>query len=329
MASDPIELLSRIAPISDESAAEVFGASGKENLLDAITAHSPRRERASIRRLRRPLVIAVAVIAVAAVTGAAWAMTRSSARETTSVDCLINGVTTVIDASSGDPASDCAAIWPSPVPKLQAYADASGNGVVVIPASEKPQAGWTQIESQDVALIVLQENLGDEINGLDSGCFSSAQARTFAQQQLTRSGLIGWTVDVRPPVQPANAPTPAGTKAAPGVSGGEDCYGGFADPTSKTITLFGQGNQAAPAIWPPQQLAQSLRPLTNECLSLSAMQNAVVERATALGMSQTVENDHNYRLTATKDDSMRCASVYETEGGTTFVVVRGPANAGS
>jgi hypothetical protein len=46
-------------------------------------------------------------------------------------------------------------------------------------------------------------------------------------------------------------------------------------------------------------------------------------------MSQTVENDHNYRLTATKDDTMRCASVYETEGGTTFVVVRGPTRAGS
>jgi hypothetical protein len=306
MASDPIELLSRFAPISDESAAEVFGASGRQNLLDAIAGLAPARERPARRGLRRPLVLAVALLVIAGATGAAWAMTRGSARETTSVDCLIGGVTTVIDASSGDPASDCAAIWPAPVPKLQAYADANGSGVVVIPASEKPQAGWTPIESQDVALIVLQENLGDEINGLDSGCFSSSQATTFAQQQLNRLGLLGWTIDVRPAAQ-----------------GG--CYGGFADPTSKTVTLMGSfGSQAGPANWPPHRLADSLRPLTNECLTLVAMQSAVVQRAAALGMSQTVENDRNYRLTATEDDTMRCASVYETEGGTTFVVVRGP-----
>jgi hypothetical protein len=319
-APDSIELLSRIAPLSDAEAAEAF--TGRDDLLAAIVRESPP----SRRRIRRPLVLVIALVAIAVVTGTAWAMTRGSARETTSVDCLINGVTTVIDASSGDPASDCAAIWPAPVPKLRAYADASGTGVVVIPAREEPRAGWTRIESQDVALIVLQENLGDEINGLDSGCFSSAQAEAFARQQLTRSGLLGWTIDVRPPVQQQNAQPPAGTKAAPGVGGGSDCYGGFADPTSKTVTLFGQGNRAGPANWPPQELANSLRPLTQECLSLAAMQSAVVQRATALGMSQTVENDHNYRLTATKDDTMRCATVYETEGGTTFVVVRGPGS---
>jgi hypothetical protein len=328
MASDPIELLSRIAPCSDDEAAAVFGASGKENLFNAITALPPGRARAAKRRLRRPLVLALAVIVVAGATGAAWAMTRGSARETTSIDCLINGETTGIDASSGDPASDCAAIWPAPVPKLQAYADASGNGVVVIPASTKPQSGWTPIESQDVALIVLQENLLDNINGLDSACFSSAQAQAFARQQLNRSGLIGWTIDVRPLAQQENAPAPAGTKVAPGVVDGPNCYGGFADPTSKTVTLFGgPGSQAGPANWPPHQLADSLRPLTSDCMSLSAMQMAVVQRATALGMSQTVENEHNYRLTVTKDDTMRCASVYETVGGTIFVVVRGPARA--
>ena len=75
----------------------------------------------------------------------------------------------------------------------------------------------------------------------------------------------------------------------------------------------------------PHQLADSLRPLTQECLSLSAMQSEVEQRATALGMSQTVENERNYQLTAVKDNTMRCATVYETIGGTTDIVLRGPA----
>jgi hypothetical protein len=321
---NPIDLLSRISPVSDEDASAMFGASGKENLLDAITALSSGRERRAIRRLRRPLVLAVAAVVVAGAAGAAWAMTRGSARETTAVDCQIGGGTTVIDATSGDPAADCAAIWPAPVPKLKAYSDGVG-GVAVIPASEKAPAGWMPIASQDVALIELQETLDDNINGLDSSCFSSTAATTFTQQELNRLGFIGWSVNVRPPAQQQNAQPPAGTKAAPGVSGGQACYGGFADPASKTVTLFGGGDQSGAANWPPHQLADSLRPLTQQCLSLSAMETEVVQRATALGMSQTVEGDHNYELNATKDNTISCSTVYETVEGTVDVVVRGPA----
>jgi hypothetical protein len=310
--------------VSDEDAARAFGAAGKESLLDGITALSPGRERSTVRRFRRPLVLAFALLVVAGATGAAWAMTRGSARETTAVDCKIGGGTTVIDATSGDPASDCAAIWPAPVPKLQAYSDGLG-GVAVIPASEKAPADWTPIASQDVALIELQENLLDNINGLDSGCFSASAATTFAQQQLNRLGLIGWSVNVRPPAQQSNAQPPAGTKEAPGASGGQACYGGFADPTSKAVTLLGGGDQSGATNWPPHQLADGLRPLTQQCLSLSAMRNEVVERATALGMSQTVDGDHSYELKTTEDNTMRCSTVYETVGGTIDVVVRGPA----
>lgn len=321
-ASDPTELLTRLAPISDDEAAEVFGA-GKERLRGAITQLPHGRSRPA---LRRPLVIAVAALVVVAATGAGWALTRGSARETTAVDCQIGGGTTVIDATSGDPAADCAAIWPAPVPKLQAYDDGSG-GIAVIPATETAPAGWTQIESQDVALIVLQENLDDNINGLDSACFNSSQATTFAQQQLDRLGFIGWSVNVRPTAQESGTPAPAGTKSAPGVAGAVDCYGGYADPTSQTVTLISMGDQSGAANWPPHQLADSLRPLTQECLSLSAMVNEVEQRATALGMSQTVENASNYQLKTVTDETLRCASVTESVTGTTYVIVRGPAQA--
>lgn len=306
-APSPIELLSRIAPISDEEAAGVFGEAGRDGLLDAITRVTPRGRPARRRLRRRTLVIALALTVAAAATGAGWALTHGSARETTSVDCLINGVTSVIASTSGDPAADCAAIWPAPVPKLQAYDDGLG-GVVVIPESVKPQAGWTPLASQDVALIELQESFDDMINGLNSRCFDSSAATVFAQQQLDWLGFVGWSVLVRPTSQT-----------------GQLCYWGFPEPESQTVTLVaGMGDQLGPTNWPPRQLADSLRPLTRECLSLPAMETQVEQRAASVGMSQTVENEHNYQLEAVRDDTLRCATVVETEGGTTDVIVRGP-----
>jgi hypothetical protein len=308
-APSSIDLLSRIASISDDEAAAVYGVAGKERLLDGIANLSPARERPRRRRLRRPVVIAIAVLVVAAATGAGWALTRGPAQETTAVDCLINGVTTVIDSTSGDPAADCAAIWPAPVPTLQAYDDGLG-GVAVLPASEKAPAGWTPIVSQDVALIELQESFDDHINGLNSACFDAAAATSFAQRQLDRLGFAGWTVAVRPTEQT-----------------GRLCYWGFPQPESKTVTLIGgMGDQAGTASWPPRQLADSLRPLTHECLSLSAMESAVVRSANALGFSTTATGEHNYRLTAVRDDSRRCTVVYMPVGGTTELVLRGPGS---
>lgn len=306
-APSSLELLSRIVPVSDEEAATFFGEAGSERLLEAISSLSPARERPARRRHRRSIAIVIAVLVVAAATGAGWALTHRSARETTAVDCMIGGGTTVIDATSGDPAADCAAIWPAPIPKLQAYDNGLG-GVAVIPSSEKPPANWAPIQSQDVALIELQESLDDHINGLDSRCFDESAATAFARERLDGLGFVGWTVQARSSSQT-----------------GPLCYGGFADPQAKTITLLAGGDQAGPANWPPRQLANILRPLTQQCLTLPALKREVEQRATALGMSQTVEDSHNYKLSSAGDDTMRCATVYETVGGTTDVTIRGPA----
>jgi hypothetical protein len=306
-APSPLELLSRIAPVSDAEAATVFGEAGPERLLEEIVRLSPGRQRPARRRLRRPLVVALAVMALAAATGAGWALTRSDARETTAVDCMIDGGTTVVDATSGDPAADCAAVWPAPVPKLQAYDNGLG-GVAVIPSSQKPPANWTPIQSQSVAMIELQESLDDHIGGLDSRCFDNSAATALARRQLDRLGFVGWSVNVRSSSQT-----------------GQLCYGGFADPQAKTVTLTASGDPSGAANWPPRQLANSLRPLTQECLSLPAMKRAVEQRAADAGMSKTVEDAHDYELNSTEDATMRCATVYETVGGTTDVIVRGPA----
>ena len=103
-----------------------------DELRSVLNTHagppSPRR-RAAPHRLRRPLVLALAVVAAAATAAAAWAILGSSAQETTSIECVIAGTDTIIPSSSGDPAADCAAQWQrdegTPAPRLIAYETAS------------------------------------------------------------------------------------------------------------------------------------------------------------------------------------------------------------
>jgi hypothetical protein len=340
-APDPIELLSRIAPISDEEAAGLFGRAGRERLLEAIMHVSPRPARRARRHSRRPLVLALAVVVAIATATVAWAVTRSGARETTSIDCVIAGVDSGIDATSGNPAADCAAEWlrerGTPAPPLVAYANPEG-GVTVLPRSENPPAGWRTLGSQDVALIELQESLDDYLNGLNSSCFSSSQATTFTRHQLARLGFVGWTVNIRSipgSTSSKNGPTAttaAGRKSRPAPTmsaAGPTCTGSeLVDPTTTTVTLVSSpyGNNPPPN-WVPERLAMSLRPLSKSCLSVSAMRSAVEQKASQLGLSpEPPATRTSYVLDATQDNKLRCTSLYQTVEGTINLILRGPAH---
>jgi hypothetical protein len=338
-APDPIELLSRIAPMSDEEAAGLFGVAGRERLLEAIMHVSPSPARRARRRSRRPLVLALAVVVAIATTTVAWAVTRGGARETTSIDCVIAGVDSGIDATSGNPAADCAAEWQrergAPAPPLVAYANTEG-GVTVLPRSENPPAGWRTLGSQDVALIELQESLDDYLNGLNSSCFSSPQATAFTRQQLARLGFVGWTVNIRsiPASTSSNTPTAtaaagSGSRPAPTMSAaGPICTGsGLVDPTTTTVTLISGPTGNPPPNWVPGRLATSLRPLAESCLSLSAMRSAVEQKASQLGWSpQPPLTRTSYVLNAIQDNKLRCTSLYQTVEGTINLILRGPAH---
>ena len=108
----PIDSLRRLAPVSDADAAALFGTAGREELLAEVT-RLPFGRGAEPRRVaprRRRLVLALAAVAVVAIaTAATWvALSNGPARETTSVECVIKGVDTIIPSTSGDPAQDCA-----------------------------------------------------------------------------------------------------------------------------------------------------------------------------------------------------------------------------
>jgi hypothetical protein len=326
----PIDSLRRLAPVSDASAAAVFGVAGREELLAGVTGLPLGRRvpkpRAS--RRRRPLVLALALVVILGTAAAAWAIFRSSAQETTSVQCLIKGSDAIIPSTSGDPAHDCAVDWKrefgSAAPPLAAYDNGLG-GVTVIPRSEKPQASWKPLQSQDVALIQLQDSLDDYINGLNSSCLGSTTATSLAKAELVKFGFTGWTVIAKDAGSGGSAPptgTGSGKKAPTARTGGSTCWNiGVVDPSTLSVTLMPTGVPSGLPKTHFEKLAARLRPLTQGCESLPSAVESVRAAANSLGLE---ESDRTYDLNAVTDNSMRCASIYETVGGTTFVTVRGP-----
>jgi len=296
-----IESLRRLARVSDPEAAAVFGPAGCEELLAGITElpfGRPRSHEAATRR-RRPLVLALALVVAAATAATAWAVLRSSTRETTSIECVIAGTDTIISATSGDPAADCALQWQRDLgttpPPLLAYDNGSG-GVTVLPRSQTPPAGYERLpgRSQDVALIQLQQSLDDYVNGLNARCLDSTAATSLADAKLAQFGFTGWTVTAR--------------------NQGSCTNSDVVDPASQTVTLISTGAATGPET-AFQRLADRLRPLTRECQSLRAAVASVRDAAKGLV----------YDLNTVTDDSLRCAAIYETVGGTTFLTVRGPS----
>ena len=305
---DLVDSVRTISPASDAEAAAVFGAAGCEELLAGATrlpfGRGAQTAKATYRR--RPLVLVVAIVVAAATAAAAWAIFGSSAQQTTSVECVISGTDTIIPASSGDPAADCALQWQRDLgttpPPLLAYDNGDG-GVTVLPRSEKPPAGFERLpgHSQDVALIQLQESLDDYVNGLNSTCLDGAAATALTHAKLTQFGLTGWTVTIR--------------------NDGACADSEVVDPASRTVTLIGTAVPTGPETT-FRRLADKLRPLTKSCESLPAAVGSVRSAASDLGLS---ESARTYELNAVTDNSLRCSSIYETVGGTIFLTVRGPS----
>jgi len=303
-----LDSLRRLAAVSDVDAAAVFGAAGREDLLDGVMRAPVGRRRPAKPAIRRPLVVALAVIAAAALAGGAWALFGSSAHETTSIECSVDGTDTIIPAVSGDPAYDCARILKDDTgtdpPPLAAYDNGTG-GVTVLPRSTTPPSGFKRLQAgQDVALIQLQDSLDDYIGGLTSSCLTTKAATALTEAKLRQFGFAGWTVALRD------------------ASGSRLCTSSeIIEPGTQTVTLIPVETPAAPETT-YQKLADRLRPLAQKCESLPNAVSSVRAAASDLGLSEAART---YRLNRVTDNSPRCASIYETVGGTIFVTVRGPS----
>jgi hypothetical protein len=294
---------------------------------------TPTRSGPARRRLRVPLLVAAAVLILGG--SAAWALIASSARDTVSVECEIQGSDTIIPSATGDPIADCAAQWQrdigSPAPPLVAYDNGDG-GISVLPAEQTPPSGFTRLpngETQSVAMVEMQQWLDDYVHGLNSGCYENPTAIQMTQQALVGFGMADWTVQPAPqsdfvaalPGVP-QSDSAITSPAAPIVAGPQQCVGtGILDAASKTVALRALSGPASPD-WTPEKLAAKLRSISENCLSLDAAAQQVRLAASQLGLS---EDAHQYELTEARDDSARCTTIYENVGGTIFLILRGPS----
>jgi hypothetical protein len=310
----PIKSLRRLSPISDADAALVFG-DGREELLGGLTRQPVGRARPRrVAPRRRRMVLALAALAVVVIaTAATWVvLSKTPAHETTSVECVINGVDTIIPSTSGDPAHDCAVEWKrelgNAAPALIAYDNTFG-GVTVLPRTTNPPAGWKALRSQDISLIQLQTSLDDYVSGLYSSCLGAKAATALAKQKLADFGFTGWTVTVG-----GGGSQPQGVRTCIGAA--------YVDPATQNVSLGGFGLPSGPPDQ-PTKLAARLRPIAQRCESLPAAVASVRAAAGGLGLS---ESPRGYDLNVVTDKSLRCASIYETVGGTIFLTVRGPGH---
>jgi hypothetical protein len=268
-------------------------------------SHVDRRSR---RRFALPVLVGVLVLAGAAV---GWAFLGSSARDTVSVQCEIEGVSTVIPSATGNPVADCAAQWQrdtgSGAPRLVAYDNGLG-GITVLPADATAPSGWTRLPSgakQNLAMVEMQQWLDDHVSGLNSGCYDNATAVAMTEKALTRFGMETWMV--QPPPAEDNSP----------------CVDtGILDGTTFSVALRALGGAYDPQM-PFEMLAERLRSIAQTCESLDAVAREVRSAAADLGLS---EDAHEYELTEVRDDSARCTTIYEDVGGTIFLILRGPSS---
>jgi hypothetical protein len=273
-------------------------------------APTSSRARPAPPRRRTPILLAAALVVLSG-TAVAWALVASSARNTVSVQCEIQGSSAVIPSATGDPVADCAAQWQrdtgNPAPPLVAYDNGVG-GVTVLPADQTPPSGWTRLgsgETQNVSMVQMKQWLDDHVSGLNSGCYGNATAIQMTQQALTRFGMTNWTV--QPP---------------PSSDTGQCVDTGILDGTNTTVTLRALSGPVPPGST-PEKLAAKLRSIAQDCGSLDATATHVRSAANELGLS---EHDHQFELTQVRDNSAHCTTIYENVSGTIFLTVRGPSS---
>ncbi len=274
--------------------------------LRASTSQGARPAR---RRLRLPVLVALAVLVLSG-TAVGWALIASSARNTVSVQCEIEGASAVIPSATGNPVADCAAQWQrdtgSPAPPLVAYDNGDG-GITVLPADQTPPSGFTRLPTgatQNVSMVEMQQWLDDYVSGLNSGCYENATAMKMTEQTLARLGMADWTV----------APAPS-SDTSPCVDTG------ILNAATNTVTLRALGGPVPPDAT-EEKLAVKLRSIAQGCESLDATAQQVRSAANELGLS---EDARQYELTKVRDASARCTTIYENVGGTIFLILRGPA----
>jgi hypothetical protein len=224
------------------------------------------------RRLSIALGVAAALVAssAAAVAGhEAWQ--REHPAQSVTVNCVEGQDAQhqpaggAVPIPTGDPLADCAAVWElsfgEAAPEMAAYTSPEG-WIMVQPKAWATPDDWTPLAGDftfDSTLLELDHSLQDEVRGLRSRCFSTAEARSFVEAQLSRLGLTGWAVEQLDPAGDDGGPCASYLQADPEgkvVHLGEADWGSPEDlPVGKMISAL----RKAPACLPHDEAVAAIK----------------------------------------------------------------------
>lgn len=324
--NEAMDVLRAAAPTTDAEVSRRVGQRTLDVLREGITMTSTTEAPVSTpssrrrRHLTRGAVAGLAALALAGGGAAAWAAYQGL-HESTSIGCLSPGVDAYIAPTSGDPVADCTAMWRSEGVKvpdgLRAYDDGQ---VIIVRLDGTVPDGAPVLPSgsvQDKRVIELTAALDDLVDRpVVNGCAHEDEERAFAQAQLTRLGLTGWTVGPY--------------KDAPPKPG--NCVHAIVEADSRGILLVDSGLPPAdgkdPGLGDGSQLAKPVELLRQHisqgCLSLDqaeAFAREVVHRALPDVPAEAVD------VTRNLDPSAACTRVDWVPAGNIDIRLYGPQTA--
>ena len=289
-------------------------------LREGITMTGRTTTVRSMRRLGRRGLLAGGLAVALAGGGVAFAATQLSSDEEATgttpmgIECQevfgegypADGAT-VAASLTGDPVADCATFRAEegldPLPDPVAFV--VDGTLYVTPRDQVPHGADVVDVDAAVAAVhrELQASLGDVVDGGAARCLPEAEAVAWAESELGRLGLAGWSVEV--------------------VHGSDD-EGAYA------CSAFEVGNepqtvQVYPGLEPPVEewtdaaMLDTLRGIEAQCLPLDEAYD-VVERM--LG------DEHHVPTTRVVDEAASCTRVDMEVGGSYRVTLYGPTSVG-
>ncbi|WP_264031263.1 hypothetical protein [Cellulosimicrobium sp. SH8] len=299
----------------------------REEILMTTTLHptnaAPAAHPSRRRRLGRRGMVALGLATVLAGSGVAYAAIQafrgSSGEGVTCVSAWTPDVAEGLDVDAagpwltGDPYADCTTLLAEQgLPPIEDPVAFAWDGqTYVAPAGQVPD-GVERLESRsalDPAVVELQQSATDRVDGGASACRTVAEGVAWAQEELARLGLEGWSVGEQDAL-----PEPA--------DGAQVCAEVTVDVGEPAIVVG--GTTGSDGILEDSLVAGIVTALkggiTDRCVSLDEAR-AVADEALSVV-------DGPFPTTSVPDESVTCARVDLVVGGSFRATVYGPTTAG-
>jgi hypothetical protein len=317
MTDDPIHDLVR--QLNPAPTVEQLLSTDTGTLLARAVTTAPRPRARSRRRLAK-VSVAGLVVALGGAGTALAVQALQSPKDQMLVYCNVPAADGTLEptdniGATGDPVTDCGDFWRhatgSEAPALKAYQDTYSH-IQVVPADYAVPATWRPLQVgvvQDTEQILLNEALGDAIDGLQSRCFNEGDAVARAEEIVRASGFSGWPVRLD-----HTSATPLGPPP--------QCWQAAAIPRDHQVH-GGPGPDLATARVPQvEQLAEPLRQSLTQCWSLTTAVERVHAAIAESGFPSEVQRGFEIRQIPTP--SATCTRIYLNGGGNIVLTLRGP-----